>query len=253
MRHFGIRFLASAVAVFFSATLPAHAAPIENFVVAYSDSLGLVSQQPLNLPNLTSGGTDFLGLLPIVGPTTPSNPVEVTPVTGTFNLQIGWADNSSTIPNSLPGIEPLLSINGTLSGSVVGPAAGSTPYSGNFSGTIGGIEFPGPAGIVSDYADLNALSQHTERIHIWGDVITASSGKSYLETFLTIDSPEFVVPSDPNNVSPVPEPSTWLVFLVAIGGLAVRRFVRRRRRSGLVGKTRMSPSSVVKLGNDRGV
>jgi hypothetical protein len=70
MSRLGIGFLASAV--WFSATFTVRADPIQNFVVAYSDSLGLVTTTPVSLPDLTTGGSVVLGTLPIVGPSTPS-------------------------------------------------------------------------------------------------------------------------------------------------------------------------------------
>jgi hypothetical protein len=119
MPRLGIRFLAPAVLVFLSATLTARADPINNFVAAYSDSLGLVTTAPVSLPDLTTGGSVVLGTLPIVGPSTPSNPPEDTPINGTFNLQIGWADSSSPISISVPGVYPLIATGGTLT--VVSP------------------------------------------------------------------------------------------------------------------------------------
>ena len=116
----------------------AQADPFLNGVAAYSDSLGLSTTTPVPLPDLTTGGSVVLGSLPIVGPTTPSNPPTSTPINGTFNLQIGWSDAASPIPGSLPGIFPLLTTGGTLTGSVDGPSSGSPSYSGGYIGGSGG-------------------------------------------------------------------------------------------------------------------
>ncbi len=229
MPRFGIGILASAVWVFLSATLTARADAINNFVAAYSDSLGLVTTAPVSLPDLTNGGSVVLGTLLIAGPSTFSNPPVNTPINGTFNLQIGWADSSSPISISLPGIYPLLTTGGTLTGSVVGPSQGTPAYTGSYSGTDGGgFGFPGAAGIVSDYPQLNALWQHSDRILISGDVIQGSSGQYYLQTILTIQPPDFVIAGGGSGpLSPsVPEPSTWLVFSVILGGLAFRRVMK---------------------------
>jgi hypothetical protein len=226
MFRFHIRILASAVFVSLTAITTARADAINNFVVAYSDSLGLVTSAPVSLPDLTNGGSVVLGTLPIVGPSTFSNPPLDTPINGTFNLQIGWADNSSPISISLPGIYPLLTTGGTLSGDVVGPSEGSPAYTGTFTGTDGGsFGFPGPADTLTDYPQLLALAQHPDRLQISGDVIQGSAGQYYLQTILTIQPPDFVVGGaggGPISQS-VPEPATWLVFCLLLGGFALRK------------------------------
>jgi hypothetical protein len=229
MPRLGIRILAPAVSVFLSAALTARADAINGFVAAYSDSLGLVTTAPVSLPDLTTGGSVVLGTLPIVGPSTFSNPPLDTPINGTFNLQIGWADSSSPISISLPGIYPLITTGGTLTGNIVGPSQGLPAYTGSYSGTDGGgFGFPGPAGIVNDYPQLVALWQHPDRIQISGRVIEGSSGQYSLQTVLTIQPPEFVIPGAGSGPlpTPIPEPSTWMVFSVILGGLAFRRFMK---------------------------
>jgi len=56
-------------------------------------------------------------------------------------------------------------------------------------------------------------------------VIKASSGQPLLQTILTIDPPEFVIPGTPPRPVPpaIPEPPSLLAFLLAIGGLALHR------------------------------
>ena len=235
------RFPVLAVILFLALATTVDADPIDNFVAAYSDSLGLVTSSPVSLPDLTNGGSVVLGTLPIVGSSQPSQ----TPINGTFNLQIGWAFGSSQTPMHLPGIDPLLSIFGTFSGSVSGPSQGSAGYTGGYTSSLLSIEFPGPANLVNDYPDLNALWLHSERIHITGSVIQGPSGQNLLQTTLTIDPPEFVIPGSPSGGwqsipwQPIPSPGA-----IELAGLLSSG--RRARRPPFAKAAQLhGPSSVI--------
>jgi hypothetical protein len=86
-----------------------------------------------------------------------------------------------------------------------------------------------PTGTLYNVPDLQALSLHPERIHIVGQVINDSSGRSLMQESLVIDPPEIVIPGSSGgpNPAPVPEPATLAMFLVALGGIALRRRQRR--------------------------
>jgi hypothetical protein len=203
----------------------AQADPIQSYVATYSDSLGLNVSTPIDLPSLSLGGSVVLGTLPIVVQPSGSSPQAVTPLDGNFQVDI-YIKPPAGLPPS--GFENII-VSGSLQGSVTATAGTTPSFKGSLSGSWSSVQFP--TGSLYDVPELQALSQHPERIHIIGQVINGPSGQPLMQERLVIDSPEIVIPgSSPGPQPPaIPEPGTFLIFSVALGGLALRRIVRPRK------------------------
>jgi hypothetical protein len=190
--------------------------PIQNYVATYTDSLGLNVSTPIALPDLSQGGSVVLGRLPIVVQPAGSTPQVVTPIDGTFTVDI-YIQPPAGLPVS--GFENI-TVTGNLQGSITAETGNPPTFTGGLSGAWSSVGFP--TGTLYDVPALQALSQHPERIHILGQVITGSSGQSLMQESLVIDPPEIVVPGTTPNPAPIPEPTTLASFLVALSGLALR-------------------------------
>jgi hypothetical protein len=205
----------------------ARADPIQTYVATYTDSLGLMVTTPIALPDLSQGGTVTLGALPIVVQPSGSTPQAVTPVNGTFQVDI-YINPPAGLP--VTGFENIL-VNGTLQGSITAALGTPTTFSGGLNGSWLSEQFP--TGNLYDAPELQALSQHPERIHLLGQVIAGPSGQSLMQESLVIDPPEIVIQGSGPNTSSVPEPTSLATFLVAVGGFALRRrWQLNRRREG---------------------
>jgi hypothetical protein len=205
----------------------AQADPIQSYVATYTDSLGLMVTTPFNLSDLSQGGTVTLGTLPIVVQPSGSTPQAVTPLNGTFQVAIYISP-----PAGLPvtGLENIL-VSGTLQGSITAALGTPTTFSGGLNGSGTSEQFP--TGKRYDVPELQALSQHPERIQILGQVIAGPSGQSLMQESLVIDPPEIVIPGSGPNPSVVPEPTPLAAFLIALCGIAIRRrWQLYRRRNG---------------------
>jgi hypothetical protein len=204
----------------------AWADPIQSFIASYSDTLGLRTSSSIDLPDLATGGSVVLGAIPLVVQSSSSDPAAATPVSGTFQLNIGIKPPAGMQASSFDHIQ----YNGTLTGTVNAQPGSPPTFSGGFSGQVLGEQFP--IGSYSEVPELYDLWSNMNRVHLSGQVITGAAGQPLLQTTLTVDSPEFVVPGNGNGgggVAPqVPEPSTLAAFAVVFGaGLVVRS--RRRR------------------------
>lgn len=227
-----LRTLSLGLVIAVSFCISASADPIR--IATYTDSLGLTTATPVTLPDLSTGGTVVLGTLPVVVQPSGSNPQASTPVNGTFTLNIGV---------SPPAGQPALSYdhivyNGSIAGSVLAQTGSTPAFSGGFTGQVLGQQFPvgGYSELSSDpdISDLNGLWSNMNRIHLSSQVIAGPTGLPLLQTSLTIDPPEFVVPGTGGSGGvaaqvPVPEPSAFAAFALLLGGgLALHR---RRSRS----------------------
>jgi hypothetical protein len=199
-------------------------------IASYTDSLGLTTAAPVTLPDLSTGGTVVLGTLPVVVQSSGSTPQASTPVNGTFTLGIG-VNPPAGVASSYDHIQ----YTGTLTGSVLAPTGSTPTFSGGFTGQVLGEQFPvgGPSELSDpEISDLNGLWTNMNRVHLSGQVITGPTGLPLLQTTLTIDPPEFVVPGTGGSGGvaaqvPVPEPAAFAAFAVLFGGLALHR--RRSR------------------------
>ena len=225
MSRLRILSLGVAIAAFCS---PASADPIR--IASYTDSLGLTTATPITLPDLSTGGSVVLGTLPVVVQPAGSNPQASTPINGTFTLNIGVSP-----PVGDASSYDHIVYNGTLTGSVLAQTGSTPTFSGGFTGQVFGQQFPvgGYSELSSDSAisDLSGLWNNMNRVHLSGQVITGPTGLPLLQTTLTIDSPEFVVPGTGSGgvaaQVPVPEPSAFAAFALLLGG----GLVLHRRRS----------------------
>ena len=196
---------------------PARADPIQSYVATYTDSLGLMVTTPINLPDLSQGGTVTLGSLPIVVQSAGSIPQAVTPINSSFQVDI-YISPPAGLPVS--GFENIV-VSGTLQGDVFAGFGTPAKFSGGLSGSWTSVGFP--TGTLYDVPELTSLSQHPERIHILGQVVAGPSGQSVMQESLVIDPPEIVIPGTTPLSSAVPEPTSLATFLLAMVGLACRR------------------------------
>ena len=214
-----LRTFGSAWSILVWLSASAGADPIQSYVATYSDSLGLNVSTPIDLPSLAQGGSVVLGTLPIVVQPSGSNPQAVTPLNGTFQLDIALKPPAGLPPTGYENI----TVGGNLQGSVTATRGTPTTFSGGLTGSWLNVGFP--TGTLYDVPDLSALAQHPERIHLVGQVIDGLSGKSLMQESLVIDPPEIVIPgTPPGSVPPaIPEPPSILAFLLVFGGFALHR------------------------------
>jgi hypothetical protein len=216
----------TALSILIGLSASAQADAIQSYVATYTDSLGLNGSTPIDLPSLAQGGSVVLGTLPIVVQPTDSNPQVITPLNGTFQVDISIKPPAGLPPS---GFENIL-VTGNLQGSVTANVGPPLAFSGGVTGSWLNVQFP--TGNLYNVPDLSALAQHPERIHLVGQVIKDLSGKSVMQESLVIDPPEIVIPgTPPGSVPPsIPEPPSILTYLLALGGLALHR--QRSTRTG---------------------
>ncbi|MDB5352654.1 MAG: hypothetical protein JWN86_3901 [Planctomycetota bacterium] len=195
--------------------MPARADAIQYTAQLWVPGLGNdYYHEPVGLPGLTSGGR----VVPLV------NLYSVTPAEATSTTYNGENPTyllQSEFPISLTVSLPLdlarssgvwgVEFQGTLDANYA-----YTPYGHRLGGTIAGnftsaSSFGGQSFSADAIpADLRALIDHPERLHITGS--SNGSVLSSIEVDLTIDPP-----------TPIPEPASLAILMLGVAGLIARR------------------------------